>query len=329
MFVLNTTRSALLQLEALWRRARWPFIWLLPLSWLYHIIVVMRFYVYDWGLFKQFKSSVPVWIVGNLSMGGSGKTPLVMALADCLKAQGLRVGIISRGYGRKRPDETMLVESHHKACDVGDEVKLIALKTKCPLAVAAKRSDALQLLTKHHELDLILSDDGLSHYALERDLEIICQHACDHTNQMLLPAGPYRDVKARGQTPKLNCSIGHDTTARLGSLYSLHHPNEALEWSILKDNSVVVVAGIAKPERFYTMLKQLDIKFTTVPLQDHGCLSDEQLKTLTKTSILVMTEKDAVKYDHDLFAYPIYVVSYNLDLSETFKQQLQQFLPHN
>jgi tetraacyldisaccharide 4'-kinase len=329
VFVLNTTRSALLRLEDLWRRVCWPFIWLLPLSWLYHIIVTMRFYAYDWGLFKQFKSSVPVWIVGNLSIGGSGKTPLVMAVADCLKAKGLRVGIVSRGYGRKSPHKSMLVESHHKACDVGDEVKLIALKTQCPIAVAAKRSDALQLLTKYHELDLILSDDGLSHYALARDLEIICQHACDHTNQMLLPAGPYRDIKARGQAPKLSCSIGYDTTARLGSLYSLHDPSEALEWSILKDKSVVVVAGIAKPERFYTMLKVLSIKFTTVPLQDHGRLSGEQLKILTKTNILLMTEKDAVKYDDDLFAYPIYVVGYNLDLSETFKQRLQQFLPHN
>ena len=315
MSILNRKRSAiLLRLETLWRTHPWPFIWLVPLSWLFRSVVVARFYAYQWGLLKRFKSSVPIWVVGNLSVGGSGKTPVVIALVDFLRSHGLRVGIVSHGYARHRPHKTVLVEMHHKACEVGDEAKLIALKTGCPVAVSSQRVEAVKLLLQHHHLDIILSDDGLSHYALMRDLELICQHMCPHhANHNLVPAGPYRDHKARGLTPKLQCSIGHDTRASLGPLYCLEDPDTSLDWSILANKTVVVIAGIAKPERFYAMLSEVGIQFTTVPLSDHGVLSKEQLHTLSKTSILLMTEKDAVKYDAEVFHHPCFVVRYTLN----------------
>ncbi|MDO5101653.1 MAG: tetraacyldisaccharide 4'-kinase [Lautropia sp.] len=254
-----------------------------------------------------------VVIVGNLVAGGSGKTPLVIALCKALSQHGLKVGLLARGY-RRESDAALLVSPTTTAHDAGDEALLLARSTGRPVAVGARRAEALALLLQQvPDLDVVLSDDGLQHVALPRRLELVVMHAKGLGNGRCLPAGPLREPPDRltsvdavllpAPLGAVDCPAGtprcFQTHVRVAGIRTLdgtrHWAPEAFRQHV-GEESLAAVAGIARPERFFETLLGLGLKIHPYPLPDHAQLDARWLADLPGHWI-IMTAKDAVKLD--------------------------------
>lgn len=180
------------------RQAGWLWL-LLPFSWLYGLLMMLRRQAYKTGLFKSYRAPIPVMVIGNITVGGSGKTPLIIALVDYLQQYGVKVGVISRGYGGDSSKMPALVSVDSTPNEVGDEPCLIVNMTGAAMAVCPDRQQAITtLLETHPDLQLIIADDGLQHYALQRDIEwIVVDKARGFGNQQLLPTGFLREPMSR------------------------------------------------------------------------------------------------------------------------------------
>lgn len=246
--------------------------------------------------------SVPIIVVGNLTVGGVGKTPLVIALAQYFTAQGLRVGIVSRGYGAHIRTFPHCVCEEDAAWLVGDEPKLLALKTQCPVVIAPNRLQAVQYLLQHHQSQLIISDDGLQHYAMPRQIEIaVIDGVRGLGSGMCLPAGPLRESASRLQQVDFIVVNGAQTVhTPYGNSYhmimqaDLPHSfkGQSLAWDEI-EMPCSAVAGMGHPERFFALLSQLGVVFQPYKFADHHEFTPEDLACLQKP--VIMTEKDAVK----------------------------------
>ena len=252
--------------------------------------------------------AAPVVVVGNISVGGTGKTPLLMALAQQLSARGRRPGIVSRGYGGKPGPEPVLVTPAHPPAVVGDEPRLIAQTTGCPVVVCPDRRAAVDWLLANCDCDLVLSDDGLQHYRLHRDFEIaVLDGERGLGNGRCLPAGPLREpgrrlaeVDAvivnggRYRPPVAAARMVLRPVAFRHLASGRRHPADRLppEWG--KDGRVHAVAGIGNPERFRATLAALGANADLRPLPDHHALSAAELR-FPDTLPIVITTKDAVK----------------------------------
>jgi tetraacyldisaccharide 4'-kinase len=274
---------------------------LIPLSWLFAGVTTLRRGLFTIGILKSYRLAVPVIIVGNINVGGSGKTPVVIWLADQLKKNGFRPGVISRGYGGDVTEPTR-VSPDSLAQTVGDEPILIAKKTGCPVWVSANRVDAGNaLLTAHPECDIIISDDGLQHYRLQRDIEIAVIDQQSQKEQRLLPAGPLRESFCRLNTVDAVISNGFKTIATahemqlLGlSFYNLRNPDIKKPVSYFNNMRVTAIAGIGKPDRFFDYLKKIGLQFTAIPFDDHYAFTIKDIANI-ECEAIIMTEKDAVK----------------------------------
>jgi tetraacyldisaccharide 4'-kinase len=245
---------------------------------------------------------VPIIVVGNLTVGGVGKTPLVIALAQYFTAQGLRVGIVSRGYGAHIRKFPHCVCEEDAAWLVGDEPKLLALKTQCPVVIAPNRLQAVQYLLQHHQSQLIISDDGLQHYAMPRQIEIaVIDGVRGLGSGMCLPAGPLRESASRLQQVDFIVVNGAQTVhTPYGNSYhmimqaDLPHSfkGQSLAWDEI-EMPCSAVAGMGHPERFFALLSQLGVVFQPYKFADHHEFTPEDLACLQKP--VIMTEKDAVK----------------------------------
>lgn len=254
-----------------------------------------------------------VIIVGNLVAGGAGKTPLVIALCQALSAQGLKVGLLARGY-RRTGDDPLLLTPATTAAEAGDEALLLARATGRPVAVGARRAEALALLTRHvPDLDVVLSDDGLQHVALPRRLELVVMHAKGLGNGRCLPAGPLREPADRLKSVDavlLPAPLDqHDAPAGAPRCFPTHtriHGIRTLDgrqhWrpedfaQAFRQTPIDAVAGIARPERFFDTLTGLGLSIRSHPLPDHAQLDTRWLAGLSGRWI-IMTAKDAVKLD--------------------------------
>lgn len=277
---------------------------LLPLSALFGLVVNVRWLCYQY-LFTSFKAPVPVVIVGNISVGGNGKTPVVIWLTQALQAKGIRVGIISRGYGGEKTDKVRLVSADSDAQQVGDEPVLIAKRTHAPIAVCPKRQNAIEALVAKYELDVILADDGMQHYKLERDMELaVIDGERRLGNGFLLPAGPLRECPARlKEVGGIICNGGQ---AQVGEVQMCLVADSAVNMctqevrslAAFANKDVIAMAGIGHPPRFFNMLSSLGITLIEqYSLADHHHVNIEQLSAMAKADqCLLMTEKDAVKY---------------------------------
>ena len=284
---------------------------LLPLSWLFGLLAWARRTAYRNGLARSYRLPVPVIVIGNLTVGGSGKTPLVLWLVEQLRKAGKRPGIISRGYGGLT-EGIQEVFSHSRAADVGDEPLLLARRSGVPVFVGKDRVAAAQaLLATHRDCDVIISDDGMQHYRLQRSLEIAVFDGRGAGNGRLLPAGPLREP-----LPRLSCmtavvwnSVADASTRdeeyfadlpqfamRLsGSRFvSLNTPDRQCSADELRGKRLHAIAGIGDPARFFAQLESLQLSFEALPFPDHHCYRAEDL-AFARNGILLMTEKDAVK----------------------------------
>jgi len=279
-----------------------------PLSWLYRALAGGQRVLFASGLRSRERAPRPLIVVGNLLVGGAGKTPTVIALVVLLRRLGYRPGVVSRGYGRA-DGATRLVNATCSAGQVGDEPLLIQLRTGAPVAVAARRIDAARALCQAHpELDVLVADDGLQHHALARDLQLIVFDERGVGNGLLLPAGPLREPLPRAlpdrtlvvyNAPQPSTALPGVVVRRsLAGVVELSRwwqgeRADPLAWQALRGRRVVACAGTAVPQRFFSMLDSLGLQFEALALPDHADYA--RLPWRDDAADVVVTEKDAVK----------------------------------
>ena len=272
-----------------------------PLAWVYKNMMSLRRYLYQKNFFKSTRFSIPVIVVGNITVGGTGKTQLVIALAALLKEEGYHLGIVSRGYGGSATHTPTLVSPESLPDLVGDEPILIAMRTECPLVVAKDRVEAVRFLLKNASCDIILSDDGLQHYALARAIEIAVLNGKRRLgNGLCLPAGPLREASQRlNEVDFVVClgeaNPGEYTMESMVEGFFDIMGRERYEASYFKGKKIHAVAGIAHPERFFQTLDSLGLAYIPHPFPDHHAFVKQDFAFCDAHSIIIMTEKDAVK----------------------------------
>ncbi len=306
------SRNGLAQrLPRLWYRQQlalvlWP---LLPLAWLFGGLVALRRLLYRHGVLHVTRLPVPVVVVGNLTVGGSGKTPLVLWLVERLRERGWHPGIISRGYGGSGRGDVHCVTPQSEAAMVGDEPLLLARRSGVPVFVGRDRAAAgRDLLAAHPECDVLIADDGLQHYRLARSMEIVVFGGRGAGNGRLLPAGPLREPLQRvaeasaivfngGEESLEGCSgnIPRFPMRLAGTrFFSLRNEQQTCSAAELRGQRLHAVAGIGDPSRFFAQLSALGLEFSEHPFPDHHAYRAEDLD-FSRDGVLLMTEKDAVK----------------------------------
>ncbi|TCB60597.1 tetraacyldisaccharide 4'-kinase [Acinetobacter terrae] len=316
------------------KQAKWLIV-LRPLTWIYRGGFLLNKKLYQMGIKSSYQAPVPVMVIGNITVGGSGKTPLLIQLVNYLQNQNVRVGVISRGYGGKGPFPAYVdLESVPEI--VGDEPCLIVQSTGVPMVVGSNRQRSIEYLLSKHELDLIISDDGLQHLALERQIEwIVLDRNRGLGNQKLLPEGYLREPPSR-----LNTSTVIEHAAEPTSALNMHLEvatpyllNAEDSQSFNPADNFYAVVGIGFPQRFYKTLDSMGIhQFQCHEFPDHYdyAISDLQFED---GNPIITTEKDAVKIlpllkQNPDFKREIWVVPVEAVLSpacyEVLHQQLQQ-----
>lgn len=321
------------RLEALllrhWMRRSWLALLLLPLSGLYGGLVALRAWAYRWGFKTRTRLPVPVIVVGNRVAGGAGKTPVVMALVQGLKDLGLQPGVISRGYGRQNEHSEaapLAVHAHSSASQVGDEPLLLAQRCWVPVYVHRQRVWAGQaLLREHPQVNVLVADDGLQHWALAHDASICVWDERGLGNGWLLPAGPLRE-------PGPGVATWHVGPAQLpipgliplqrALAAQLTHPKaQALSWAEWKaqheGRPIVAWAAIAQSEKFFAMLRAQGLPHLhTQAFPDHHDYAQAKPSDLPEEAVLICTEKDAVKLWP--LGFEAWAVPLDLHLPESF-----------
>ena len=332
-------------IEQHWQRPNpWLKLVLWPLSRLFQTGFLLRRRLYRSGILRREKLPVPVVVVGNIHVGGVGKTPVTAALVNGLRQRGIEVGIISRGYGRESREIHVLNE-RSTAAEAGDEPLMLYRQTGAPMAVGSKRIEAGRaLLAAYPGLQLIVADDGMQHYALQRDLEIVVFPAADIGRQDLdlMPNGGLREPWSRlgdadavvvSGLPDTQAAVSeHDFPASVplfvsrlqtGKIYRLNQPQQTLDNHRLVGKKITAVAAIAKPERFFNSLLSLGIPLAqTLALPDHAPLNPQDWPP---SDIVLITEKDAVKlsdrHGENVWVLPVCAII-EPDLAEFVAQRL-------
>lgn len=290
-------------LEQHWYRITPLHLLLLPVSFIFGLLTALRRALYRCGILSSEKLPVPVIVIGNITVGGSGKTPLTLWLAQQLIEEGWHPGIISRGFGGTETSLPHSVAPSSSPDEVGDEAVLMAQRELCPVWVGRKRpATGRALLHAHPECDVLLSDDGLQHYRLRRDVEIaVVDGARRFGNGCLLPAGPLREMPARlneVDAVVINCGVATGKEYRMqleGSIfYNLLNPDSIMRASDFHYMKLHAIAGIGHPQRFFTHLNTLGLTVQAHSFPDHHCFISTDLNFADADAIL-MTEKDAVK----------------------------------
>jgi tetraacyldisaccharide 4'-kinase len=273
---------------------------LLPLTAIFFLLSLLRRFFYRTGIFRIGYLDVPVIVVGNITVGGTGKTPLVAWLADYLKARGYKPGIISRGYGGKARTWPQQVRPDSDPKAVGDEAILLSRRTNCPMAVGPDRFQAGKALLENADCDILLSDDGLQHYGLGRDIEIaVIDGRRRFGNGFLLPAGPLREGIWRLEHVDIKISNGPATydecsmKMRHGELLSMGDET-AMSLSEFKGKQVHAVAGIGHTAQFFQSLNSNGLDIIEHPFADHHDFRKADIEFDDDLPV-IMTEKDAVK----------------------------------
>jgi len=277
--------------------------WLLwPASLLFRFLVFCRRLLYEVRVLPSHHPGIPVIVVGNLVAGGSGKTPLVLWMAEFLKAKGWSPAIVSRGYGA-RLEAPRAATIAADAAEVGDEPILLARRSGCPVWVGPDRLRVIEALrAQHPEVDLVILDDGLQHYRLRRDLEIAVVDARGFGNGFLLPAGPLREPRSRLRS--VAAVVAHESPVQGYAMQlegeTLHRMTDSRERRSVREfagEKVHAVAGIGHPNRFFLHLARLGVKPVPHPFPDHHPLRAADLDFGDAAPVL-LTEKDAVKLRH-------------------------------
>lgn len=271
-----------------------------PLAGVYKGAFAVRKQAFKRGLFSRYRAPLPLIVVGNLTVGGTGKTPLVIHLVERLKELGFAPGVISRGYSGEADSYPLEVLEDTPVEQSGDEPALIVKRTGVPMAVGPNRQESIELLLSRHTIDIIVSDDGLQHFALERDIEVcLVDDTVTHDNEELLPAGPYREPLSRLLTVDFIVRHGGHVGNAENQYAMVLSPSEPEP--LLVDNtetfpfnsSIEAVAGIGQPQRFFDTCRTLGLQINEHSFADHHHFLASDLDF--NGAPVLMTEKDAVK----------------------------------
>ena len=301
-----------------------------PLSLLFCSLVKLRRQLYRMHWLKSYRSPIPVIIVGNISLGGNGKTPVVHSVLKLLQKKGLNLGILTRGYKSDLEKEILILHSAQTSELAGDEANMLSELCACPIAVGADRIQSSQALLKQHSnLDVLIADDGLQHYRLDRDIEIIVERQQAYGNGFCLPAGPLREPKSRSDSADIIIQRdSNDIVEQFGDCWNLANPQQRCELSSFANQKVAALAGIGFPQLFFDALSQqvelVQIFFFT----DHHEYTRLDLQACLQWPLLV-THKDAVKIRHlldEAELLNIWVVPLELTLSDDLQYRLLNLL---
>lgn len=271
-----------------------------PLSQLFSALVFLRRFMYKKQILKVNKATCPVIVVGNICVGGAGKTPLVMALYFFLKEKGWRPGIVTRGY-KGNYKKTSLVTEDSLVTEVGDEPLLLATKTKAAVVVARQRFSAIKYLLKKTDCNIILSDDGLQHYSMARDIEIlVIDELRKQGNGLCFPAGPLREPLSRLNEVDMvffNGGTESSCSFSLQADFLINLKNKTITCPVnyLSGKRVHAVTGIASPQRFFHELKKHGAEVVEHSYPDHYLFKKEDFLDFSSQDLIILTEKDAVK----------------------------------
>ena len=318
-----------------------PKFWYQPLNWkskslllfsfFYRSVIFIRYHGYRLKFIKKKLFNIPIIIVGNVTVGGTGKTPLVIELFEYLKQNGFAPGIVSRGYGgiiKKNPE---IVNKDSSFKRVGDEAILLAKKTNAPVVIGQDRPRAVEWLLRHFNCNVVICDDGLQHYALERDIEIVVvDGGRGFGNRQCLPAGPLREpinrldradfVIFNQPSQKGDDQKSYIMQLHLQTACSLLQPHERLNLETLKGQVVHAIAGTGHPERFFYQLESMGIIVKPHPFPDHYLFQPDDLQ-FDDEELILMTEKDAVKC-HSFANNRMFFVPVETILSDNFRRDI-------
>ncbi len=288
-----------------WWWQRWSFIGIVlwPISLVYRFVITIRRWVYQQGWLASYRAPVPVIVVGNIVVGGTGKTPFTIALTQHLLQRGLKVGIVSRGYHSQAPYYPLSVTRDTPASYSGDEALLLKLACDCPIYIDSDRPRAIRTMLAQQTIDVIISDDGLQHLAMQRDIEIIMVDGVrQFGNHQCLPAGPLREPVKKLREADFIVATGKPIP-KLSSWYMdlipttlVNCQDVKLECAIaaLTPKTVYAVAAIGNPQRFFETLIALGFNIKPYAYPDHYAFKAQDFKKFTEFPI-IMTSKDAVK----------------------------------
>jgi len=289
-----------------YQKSLWLYL-LAPLSLIYFLLTFIRRLSFRVGILSAFKPAVPTIVVGNITVGGTGKTPVVIALVKALRNKGFKPGVISRGYGSHAPNYPYAVTASSSPLHSGDEPLFIAQNTAAPVVIGANRQQAIAMLLTDNDCDVVISDDGLQHYALKRAIEIAVVDAKrGFGNNWLLPTGPLRECVSRLSQVDYIIGNGEGVLQLPNAIpfYPMQLQAQALQ--SIDTNAVVAidnwpygkrvhaVAGIGHPERFFTSLRQLGFDPVEHAFADHYNFSHDDFQ-FSEPLPIIMTAKDAVK----------------------------------
>ena len=289
-------------LQTTWKTRNPIALLLWPVSLVYCAIAELRRLVYSCGLMPVTHYDVPVIVVGNITVGGTGKTPFTIWLVDQLHKKGFSPGVVSRGYGRKN-SSTRIVTPHCDPEDVGDEPLLIARRTGVPVAVSKRRTEAINLLRRESDCDIFVSDDGLQHYSLASDLSIALIDGQERLgNSFCLPAGPLRERASRLDSFDLKIVKGDTESNEYSMTYdgievvNVKDRNKTRSLESLQSSKITAIAGIRNTLSFSDLLSGSGLNFTFVPFPDHHSFTESDFTDyVDQCDEILMTEKDAVK----------------------------------
>ncbi len=302
-----------------------------PLSLLYSALIFIRYNLYRHNILHAYHAKIPIVVVGNITVGGTGKSPLTIWLANRLAQSNYKPAIISRGYGANH-QLPLFVTPDHCASLVGDEAAMMRGRTDCPIVICKKRSRAVQAIEARGDCNIIISDDGLQHYPLAHDIGIICIDAQRlFGNRLCLPAGPLRESLHRLKTVDFVVCKGdsdafkHSFELAADKLIALDDVKKTTTLKSLQGVTVHAVAGIGNPALFFNLLREHGLHIIEHPFVDHHHFVQSDFMFDTQHPI-IMTEKDAVKCGH-LGLKNAWYLSVNLQWqNEDFYRALEQSL---
>lgn len=303
-------------------------VWFLyPFALLFLIISKMRRFALQKTSLKSMKNRLPVIVVGNISVGGNGKTPFVIWLCEMLIEAGYKPGIVSRGYGGKSEHYPLLLNSEIEGREAGDEPVMLFKRLGLPIVVDPKRVNAANYLSEQCDIDIIITDDGLQHYALPRDIEIVVVDGKRRFgNQQLMPMGPLREPLSRLKEVDFVINNGEQVENEITMLLvpQTCKTVDGRKANLPKLSKVNACAAIGYPQRFFDSLQKLHYQLVKqVPFADHHTFTVDDFKAFETNLPLLMTEKDAVKCRK--FALPNWwYLPINAQLPKTFQKQLLQ-----
>lgn len=320
------------------------FFWIFNIPFL--LLVKLKFFLYQKEILKSNSFSKPVIVVGNLTLGGTGKTPFIANLVSILSEQGINCGIVSRGYHSEQSNYPHQVTDFDNASSVGDEAFMQFSNLKIPIVIDADRSSAVNYLIANNNIDIIISDDGLQHYKMQRDLEIVLMDSSRaFGNRLILPLGPLREPVSRCQTIDLLVKNGevqiepdienlvNEQVVIVAKQFVRLKDDEAVDLEYFTSRTVNAISGVGSPNRFYKTLKALCTINQTKTFADHYQFCENDFDDLNHSESveipIIMTEKDAVKckrFAKDNWYYLKVTMEFNNHLTDNLQSRIQTLI---